>query len=65
MEQKYFDGTKDLLIDEVQDPVDYEPSRIVVIPILYNDDVIILQMGGWSINLYKDGTWIWEATDGG
>lgn len=35
------------------------------IPILHNPDRIILQMTGWSINLNADGTWYWEATDGG
>ena len=40
-------------------------NEISILPILHNEDVIILQLNGWSINLYKDGTWIWTATDGG
>lgn len=35
------------------------------IPILHNKGVVILQFFGWSLNLNDDGTWIWEATDGG
>jgi hypothetical protein len=42
------------------------PSHIVdVLPILHNDNLIILQFKGWSINLYDDGTYIWEDTSGG
>ena len=40
-------------------------SCIEVMPILHNEKEIILQFNGWSINLYNDGTYIWEATDGG
>lgn len=35
------------------------------IPILHNDHCVYLQFGGWSINLYNDGTWCWEDTTGG
>jgi hypothetical protein len=35
------------------------------ISITHNKEVIFLQMCGWSINLYKDGTWNWEDTTGG
>ena len=40
-------------------------KSLIILPILHNKDMIILQLHGWSINLYDDGTWIWEATDGG
>ena len=50
--------------DEAGDLVPYK-TEIDFIPILRNDNEIILQFNGWSINLYSDGTYIWEATDGG
>ncbi len=37
----------------------------VPINILHNKGFIILQYCGWSINLYDDGTWGWEITEGG
>lgn len=40
-------------------------KRVDVIPIMHNPGVVILQLNGWSINLKEDGTWWWEATDGG
>jgi hypothetical protein len=43
----------------------YFPHDPEVLPVLSNKDVIILQFGGWSINLYPDGKWIWEDTTGG
>jgi hypothetical protein len=36
--------------------------EISFIPITHNDDVVFLQFCGWSINLYKDGTWMIEDT---
>lgn len=46
---------------------DYEKNlqNITIIPITHNEDMIMLQMCGWSINLCKDGTWYWEDTTGG
>lgn len=42
------------------------PARqLLFIPILHNPDVVILQLHGWSVNLYSDGTWIIEDTSGG
>lgn len=29
------------------------------------EDEITLQLWGWSIRLFRDGTWFFEATDGG
>ena len=40
-------------------------NRVEMIPILHNKDRLFLQMCGWSINLYDDGTWDWEDTTGG
>jgi hypothetical protein len=36
-----------------------------VIPIFHNKELIILQFLGWSINLYSDGTYKLEVTEGG
>lgn len=43
---------------------DLDPA-LKVTPIMHNEGVIILQLHGWSINLYADGTWIAEDTSGG
>lgn len=40
-------------------------KHLVVLPITHNSNVVILQFNGWSVNLYADGTYIVEATDGG
>jgi hypothetical protein len=34
-------------------------------PIVHNDQVIILQFSGWSVNLYADGSYAVEVTEGG
>lgn len=44
---------------------EYNLNTVNVLPILHNSGLIILQMHGWSINLQSNGTWYWEATDGG
>ncbi len=36
-----------------------------VLPITHNNEEIILQFLGWSINLKKNGEWYWEDTTGG
>lgn len=55
---------KDLL--EKEKEILYGQSSFVdVTPILHNEECIILQFCGWSINLEADGRWWWEATDGG
>lgn len=43
----------------------YFPHDPEVLPVLHDEKVIILQFGGWAINLYPDGRWIWEDTTGG
>ena len=40
-------------------------KQVTPIPILHNHGEIYLQFCGWSINLYKDGTWCFEDTTGG
>jgi hypothetical protein len=52
---------------EIEEFVMNNPYKIIatVIPILHNEGKIILQFNGWSVNLYENGTWIWETTDGG
>lgn len=62
------DRIKELLVEET--PLVLEerqlPKReIGVLPITHNENKIILQFWGWSINLLEDGTYFWEATDGG
>ncbi len=40
--------------------------RPEVSPILHNNHLVILQMSGWAIILYEDGTWVFDAdTSGG
>lgn len=57
-----FYKVKQLLKEEESGP----NNDISVLPITHNPGLIILQMmTGWSINLKSDGTWYWEATDGG
>lgn len=37
----------------------------IPIPILHNEAVIYLQFSGWSINLYPDGHYWVQTTEGG
>jgi hypothetical protein len=46
-------------------PSERGPTPVEVLPILSNSGMVILQFNGWSINLYDDGSYIMEATDGG
>lgn len=55
-ERLYF--LKDLLIDA-------EEQKDNPLPIIHNDDYVVLQYCGWSLNLYEDGTWIIDFTEGG
>jgi transposase len=34
-------------------------------PVVHNDHIIFLQFRGWSINLYRDGSYAVEVTEGG
>lgn len=49
--------TKDLCMSAHKD--------FVPLPILHNDEVLYLQFWGWSLNLYPDGTYMVEDTEGG
>lgn len=44
---------------------DDSDGYVKVLVIDHNKHAIYLQMNGWSINLYDDGTWFWEDTTGG
>jgi len=57
------DRVKEML--ETEPTIEYPVPEIRVTPILHNEDLIILQFLGWSIDLNKDGTWNWEDTSGG
>lgn len=57
------DKVKELLKEEYKD--NFNANSASVFPILHNKGKICLQFCGWSINLLDDGTWHWEATDGG
>lgn len=35
------------------------------IAITHNPDVLFLQFSGWSVNLYRDGSYTVEVTEGG
>jgi hypothetical protein len=48
-----------------QESIGVRVCDAVPIPILHNDDLIILQYSGWSINLYPDGTYWVQVTEGG
>lgn len=61
-DEQRFDTLKDNIDEDTKDiPV----ADIVPIPILHNADLIILQYSGWSINLYPDGTYWVQVTEGG
>lgn len=49
----------------ITEPVTVSSLEVTILPIIHNDDVIILQLDGWSINLNRDGTWLWEDSGGG
>ena len=50
----------------LREEIDIQKDKtITVIPIMHNEDVVYLQFYGWSINLYPNGTYVIEATDGG
>lgn len=55
---------KSFLREEIEIEADGN-KLITVIPIIHNEDVVYLQFYGWSINLYPNGTYVIEATDGG
>lgn len=40
-------------------------DRLEATAITHNEDVIYLQFNGWSINLYDDGSYAVEVTEGG
>jgi len=48
--------------DDLKDWLAKTPEYI---PITHNEDVIFLQFSGWSVNLYSDGTYAVEVTEGG
>lgn len=59
---------KNLLQEEINNRAGtqrVERDDVLILPILHNENFIILQLDGWSINLHRDGTWTWEATEGG
>ena len=64
-EQERKDNMEDLLGNLEFENLIQDSSKVEFLPIMHNKDVVILQFHGWSINLHEDGTWIWEATDGG
>ena len=57
------DNIKEFLRQEPTLPGMYED--VSMLPILHNENEVILLFSGWSINLFRDGSWFWEATDGG
>jgi hypothetical protein len=57
-----FSQVRQLLSEEQKYYFPHDPE---VLPVLHNENVIILQFGGWAVNLYPDGTWLWEDTTGG
>jgi hypothetical protein len=68
-EMRELNRVKELLKQDMEEETQVKHNKhklfVSIIPILHNKDKIFLQFSGWSINLYEDGTWIWEATDGG
>ena len=56
---------KSFLRKEINVQKEVKDKTITVIPITHNEDVVYLQFYGWSINLYPNGTYVIEATDGG
>jgi len=58
------DVIRNLLKDEIKDK---SPGHGVecypYLNLAYDD--ISLQFCGWAVHLKQDGTWYWEATDGG
>jgi len=61
---------KELLKEEIRDMKNKKRIKLfkddlTIDPILHNENMIILQLWGWSINLLEDGTWFWEDTSGG
>ena len=61
-------GEKKVEFDRLAELKKFIPSDSVALTlaaISSNDDKTILQFSGWSINLYKDGTWIVTDTSGG
>jgi hypothetical protein len=61
-EQAWFEELRD---DIREASMDVRVCDAVPIPILHNPEVIYLQYFGWSINLYPDGTYFVEDTEGG
>lgn len=69
LNSKRLEKIRELLIDEQYDITDNPNilplAKIPVLPLVGINDRIVLRFNGWSIILSNDGTYHWEAYDGG